>query len=264
MLTFYHSGNVGDIIASLAWCRAKCEERDDKATYVLEYGHPAIYVGQHPLGNTQLSREWAEKLAPLLLAQPYILDVTYKQCDDSSNCFTNKPKDRNFHNLNMVRRKNLNLGAGDLRRWYFQVYPCDWCACRPWLTVEPDHRFADAVLVNRTTRYKNTNVTYHFLQHCKRPVVFVGLAEEFDLFRNAVPLATHFQADNFLQLAQVIRGGRCFVGCQSSCWWLAEAQAVPRLLEVYGPVPNCLPLTPNGWDAHHQEQFEQIFNRLAK
>lgn len=242
---------MGDIVASLPFLIATCEARGEDCRLTLEPDRPGrAWLGSHPLGGRLLTAEWAGKLAPLLLTVPCVTQVRVGRHEVGCD-------------LSLFRSAGLNLAAGDLRLWYFQTWlGSTWQPCQPWLEVAPTPGFADAVVVNSTGRYRNPAITYHCLQHCER-VVFVGLSQEWEAFRTVVPQAAYQEVTDILHLAGVIRGSRCFIGSQSLCWWLAEAMGHPRLLEVYPQAPNCLPLTPNGWDAHKQERWQQIVCQLT-
>jgi ADP-heptose:LPS heptosyltransferase len=101
-------------------------------------------------------------------------------------------------------------------------------------------------------------------------VVFLGLAEEYRTFKCVAPRARHHEPRDFLDMARVIKGSKCFVGGQSSPWWVAEGLGHPRCLAVFPVAPNCIPMTcsasgkPTGFDATTTGNLERIVKRLMR
>ena len=70
-LSVKHSGGVGDIVYSIpALLSLVAEHAIDEVTFLLRLNQQTTYSGWHPLGNTLLNDAFAERLRPLLLAQP--------------------------------------------------------------------------------------------------------------------------------------------------------------------------------------------------
>ena len=83
MITFYHSGNCGDILSSLPFCIEYNKEvgKELQFNYTCILNHPASYqkkymLATHPCGNVQLTKKMFDMLKPLLEKQPYINEVT--------------------------------------------------------------------------------------------------------------------------------------------------------------------------------------------
>jgi len=63
-----------------------------------------------------------------------------------------------------------------------------------------------------------------------------------------LPQLIYRPIDDFLEMAQVIKGSKLFIGNQSSPFALAEIMKVPRCLEVCPTAHNVIPTGANGYD----------------
>ena len=72
----------------------------------------------------------------------------------------------------------------------------------------------------------------------------------------------YLMVDNFLELAESIQSCKFFLGNASSCFQLAEALKVPRLLEICPMIPNVIPVGEKAYDAYHQVHIEYLFSKL--
>ena len=225
--SFLHSGSTGDVIYSLPTVAALSEGKP--ASLYLFPGTP----------QATFPRPYAESLLPLLRSQSYIrvADLWHGGTVD--------------YDLDRFRRVGLNLAAFSIARWYQAVWPISLDLSRPWISVEPSEQFAGKILFNRTTRYRNPKLSYSFLSG-RDDVVFVGTREEAAEIGRTVHRVPCMTARNHLELAQWIAGCRLFIGNQSSCFALAEAMKVNRVLEVCPTTPNVIPEGPGAWLAFDQ------------
>jgi hypothetical protein len=235
--SFFHSGSTGDVIYSLPTIIALSE---NKPAHV--YLSPGTSQATFP-------RAYAESLLPLLRSQPYIGTAGLANGG------------RIDYDLDRFRRCGLNLAAFSIARWYQAVWPISLDLSRPWLNVTPSEQFRGKIVLNRTTRYRNAKLSYSFLSG-REDVVFVGTREEAAEIGGTVHRIPCFTARNFLELAQWIAGCRLFVGNQSSCFALAEALKVNRVLEVCPSTPNVIPEGPGAWLAFDQEKVRQALDLL--
>jgi ADP-heptose:LPS heptosyltransferase len=127
--------------------------------------------------------------------------------------------------------------------------------------VAPDTDFADTIVIARSSRYRSPKISYRFLKYYPK-LVFVGLPDEYEDFRQQVPEAVYHPVNNFLELARIIAGSRLFIGNQSFPFALAESLKVRRVLEVFYQSPNVMTEGPNGYAFCYQPQFEQIVHTL--
>ena len=118
--------------------------------------------------------------------------------------------------------------------------------------------------MNRTRRYRNSALSYAFLQRHESRTVFIGLADEYEDFRKMYRVnMPHYLPKDFLQAARAIAACRLFIGNQSSCFAIAEGLKVPRVLEVFPQAPNVIPNGPHGFEAISQILFESIVAELT-
>lgn len=253
MISFKHSGNVGDIIYSLPALRSVLQnKKEQKADYYLNVGVKTGYSGWHPLGNILLNKDFVNKLKPLLETQSYINKV---------KIYNNEKIDVDFDHF---RKIPINPFTYCIPRWYFLfIVGANWDLSKPWLEVEPDYRFKDKVLVARNQRLQSQFINYKFINDYSSDVVFVGVEKEFEDFQKECPSCKEFfQADDFLQLAQVIKGSRFLVANQGLIYTLAESMKTPRILETNNKAANNIPTGPNGYEALFQKGFEYWFKVL--
>jgi hypothetical protein len=229
MLSFAHSGNIGDVVLSLPTVRV--------------LGGGTFWL----VPTVHMSEDFATKLSPLLASQDYISEVKIGVHSGVD------------YDMDKFRSLDLDLSQGNSCRWYVQAFPVCADLSKPWLTVPPDKTFAGCILVNRTNRYRNNNLSYRFLE-AKKNVVFVGLEDEYRDFGGSCPSALNYEAPDFLALARAIAGCKLFIGNQSFAYTLAEGLKVPRVLEVCPHCPNAAPCGLRAWDVLLQENFETIVN----
>ncbi len=241
---FKHSGNAGDLIYAIPAMLALAKGRSIHLhLHLNQKGHYG--KAPHPLGGVMLNTTMLELLQPLLLAQ-----LTIAVVDE----YTNQPID---YNLDVVRQYPLLLNRGNIVRWYFLAFATNWPVHKPWLMVQPNMQYANAIIVARSQRYRAPGIDHSFL--AKYPhVYFVGVDAEYADMVIMVPNIMQIKVNNFLELAQVIGGCKLFIGNQSFPFALAEAMKVNRLLEIYFQSPNVSVSGPNGYDFCFQPQFELL------
>ncbi len=254
MISFLHSGNIGDIIYSFGCVLSILKQsKQEKCIFYLKTGEIAyIYDNEpHPAGNTKLSNKFAEQLIPLLKSQNFIADAKIYEGE-------------NFDvNLDEFRDLDINQSYGYIARWYFYAFLASYDLSKPWLNVEPSPNTKDCILVNRTFRYRNLAINYKFLRKYNN-VAFIGLENEWKTFCEEVPNTKLITCSDFLEMAQLIAGCRLFIGNQSFAYALAEAIKVPRVLEVCPFAPNVIPHGENAWDFYTQPALETIVNNYLK
>jgi hypothetical protein len=255
MLKLKHSGNAGDILYSLPAIRQACYNANDKAILYLHIDQPANYVQGfvHPLGNVMLNKYMATMLKPLLLATNFIEDVLI---------YTGQKVD---YNLDKFREIGLNLGAGNISRWYFQAFPeltCD--LIEPTIKVQKYKNLEDAILINRTERYQNGQIDYSILNKYNNAKYFVGTEHEYHLMSKMVKNLQYQEVSNFYELAELINNCKVFIGNQSMNFAIAEQLKSNRILETYFGCPNVIPCGGKAFDIFNQEGFEYALNQFLK
>lgn len=249
-VNFRHSGHSGDLVHAMPVMFALAKGR--KINLYLHLNQPAgKYAGNitHPNGNVMFTKKTVELFAPLILSQPQ-----FNTCE----AYT----DQNIHyDLSEFRQFPFDLRMGSNSRWYLQTFATTWDLGKPWLWVTPDASYNDAIIVARTSRYRTPMVNYHFLRKYPR-VVFVGLPEEFENMLAQIPNMEYKPVKNFLELAQVIAGGKLYISNQSLPAAIAEGLKVKRVIELSYLVPTTVVEGPDAYDVVYQPQFERIVSNL--
>jgi hypothetical protein len=262
IIRFKHSANSGDLISSLASVKHICEERSAKAVYMQQKNVRATYYegATHPVKTedgimVMMNDKMFEMMKPLIDAQPYV------------SSFESWEGDGVDFNLDEIRNVKIGMPYGSIQRWYFQVFPqfaCD--LSKAWVfPTEKNEFYKNKIFVNRTQRYRNDNISYHFLKNYQDRVIFIGAKSEHELFCQEWKLdIPYLQVIDFLELANALASCKFFLGNQSFCYNLAEAMKVPRIVETCGYAINCIPHGADGYDFVLQTGLEYYFNKLNR
>ncbi len=264
-LRFLTSSPAGDLIAMMAGIKQICKDTKQKATIYQRLGMVGEgYAGAtHPFKNNQglpvaINEYMFDMLYPLITYQDYVDDyVIYSGEEIDINLdkgrleiFTGQPKN-------------------SLNRWIFHPYPqmsCD--LSKKWLDVpimryDESMKYVDKIFINHTFRYRNYTVNYFFLKKYEPQIIFVGLPEEHEFFchhwKLNVPL---LEVKNFLELATKMNCCKFFSGNQSANFQIAESLKVKRILEIFEPMPNVIPIGEHAYDFFHQTECEYYFDKL--
>lgn len=134
--------------------------------------------------------------------------------------------------------------AACARRFNFITNEPDYS--QPWLTVDPDFRWKDRVIINRTDRYNNPYFPWGKIKaHYGDKIAFIGTPHEHDMFQRSFGLVEHVPTANLLVAARMIAGSPIYIGNQSSCMCIAEGLKHPRIQEVCLWLPDCVYAGPN-------------------
>ena len=174
---FAHFGNTGDVIASLPALRGYYEKSGVKPILYLVKDYPAIYYegATHPIkddnGNhVSLNETMCRLLTPLLKCQPYLQDVITISADDYFDTDIQV-------NLSDIRNTFCNIPYGDIRRWYFYVFPDTFTdLCVPYISLpEIDYEIPkDKIIISRSERYQNELIDYSFIKQHQDDCLFIG------------------------------------------------------------------------------------------
>lgn len=222
------SGNPGDTIAGL--------------TVAASFKRANVYLTIGPL----MPQKLANALIPLVLRQPYINEC--KIFDGTTKIDLNLDDFRGISSLKYDFLHSVQLGK-------FHRY---WNLANPWITnIEPI--YVNDIVLNRTTRYHGEMDYYSLCKKYEGRVTFLGFKDEHESFCKLfhVDIPRH-ETPTFLDVAQVIKGSKLYVGNQSSCWWVAEGMKHPRLVEVCEVVPNSMPIGVNGHCDWEDDYFDLI------
>ena len=260
--SFSHTGNVGDIWASIPAMRQHYKTTGRKIILYLEKGIKATYYegAIHPVKDedgksVMLNQQIIDMAIPLLKEQDFIEDV--RIWEEGINIETN---------LGWIRDTNVGMPNGHISRWYFYVFPdlsCDLSGV--WLQVpDSDKDLAKGkIMITRSERYRNERIDYSFLKPYEDDLLFCGTMREYNNFCMAFDLNIRkFHIDNFLELAQAIKQCKFHISNQTQAFQISESQKIPRILELCQYAPNCFPIGENGYDFFVQQGLEYYFHKL--
>ncbi len=258
---FAHFGNTGDVICSLPALREFYNKFKVKPILYLVINHPAVYYEGciHPIKDengkhVSLNEAMANFLIPLIKEQEYIEDC---------KIYVDEEIDAN---LSFIRDTNVNCPYGDLRRWYFYVFPNLACDLSKQYIHVPDSEKDLAkgrIIVCRTERYLNEKRSYSFLKEHEDKLLFAGTTMEHIIFCNQFNLKIeHFLPENFLELAQAIKQAKFLLSNQTMIAQIAEGLKTPRIVELCHFAPNVIPVGENAFDFYSQVSLEYYFNYL--
>lgn len=222
----------------------------ERATFLFE---PSVGKGAY-FGGGAFSEDRIRWLSPLIESQPYVAGGDapgFPPSEKNVRLWDGEDVDVD---LSLFRKLPIDMSRGYLARYYAWAFPVHFDLSQPWLFVREPIR-NDFVIVNRTFRYRNPGIDYGFLRK-QGKVGFVGLPDEFEDFKRAVPHADWLECPNALELARLVAGCKAFVGGQSFAFCVAEALKVSRVLEVCVSCPNVVVSGRNGFDAVNQLGFE--------
>ena len=248
-LNFLHSGQVGDLFYSLAIIQKiskthKCNfyiNVNKKIPYKL-YKHcgDGYFINQHIFDYT----------LPLLQKQKFI-NIVKK--------FENEKIDIN---LDLFRELPWN-NTFTPQRWYFHITGEHEDLSIPFMNVDEHPKLKNKIIIQRSFRFRNIYINYKFLNNFE-DLLFIGIKDEYEDLKKQIPNLEWYDPKNFYETAQIIKSSRFFIGNSSSCYSIAEALKVPRLLEASPDFPAVQPIGANAFDFYFQPHFEKWFNYLYK
>ena len=246
---FKHSGLIGDLIYSVPAMVALAKGK--KIFLHLNTKQKANYDKsmRHYNSVTMLNEKAVHFMAPLLLAQPNIVccDVYESQAID--------------YDLDILRKLPFILNTHNIARLNLLTFGVTFNLATPWLFAKPNTTFAYEIVIARSFRYRTPGIDYTFLKKYNN-LTFVGLADEYEDIKIAIPNIKFKPTTNALALASIIMGCKLFIGNQSFPFALAEALKVPRVLEIYYKRPDVIVMGDNAYDFYLQQQFEKIIKEI--
>ncbi len=248
-ISFLHSGHLGDVINALPLIKKISKKK--KCNYYIEPEKKIPEHAQnnlHPFGNIYLNKNSVNMILPLLKRQPYLNSVEE---------FKNQNIDID---LNFFRELPLNFNLDSIR-WYSHLTGIHPDLSQTYIETDDHKLLRDKIIIMRSSRRKNFFINYKFLNNYK-DIVFLGLKSEFlDLKKEILNLDFH-DCKNFLEMAEIIKNSKIFIGNLSFGYTLAEGLKVSRLLESNPEFPLVYPNGGKGYDFYFQNHFESIFKKL--
>jgi len=244
------SGHLGDLLYSMSWVKRAAEVNNAKVVFNVGFNEVSG-TPNHPSGKFCINDNTYNYIKPLLEYQSYISKV-----QKHDHHLVN-------YNFDQFRRLGLNLAAGDLKRNHGYVYPeLQHDLSAPCIQAPKDKQYKDVIVINLTDRYRNPKVDYRVLGNYH--IVFVGLDHEYDNFCQKYYLKPErIMIENALQMATLLNSCKLFIGNQSSTFAIAEGLKINRMLEVYTPCPNVMPMGANGYDYINQHGLETLLKKLT-
>ena len=244
-ISFLHSGEMGDIVASMATVKEICERENAKAVVYLDTtgglesnAEPevnALMVKQTNGKGCRFSANYLEFLKPLLEVQPYVAEVREH--------IPGSPVDYNLNwfrlcvlDPDMAKRTGTNLVfEHQLTAGLEPGYK------GPWLTVgnievEPKHKY----LVCRSTRYQSG---HGFISSLEKLIMnnggsesaFMGTEFEHEVFRNCFGwVPKRIPIKNALDAAVEITASKTFVANGTLFYWIAVGLGHRSILHELG------------------------------
>lgn len=217
MKSFYHSGDLGDIIASLPTVR--------------ELGGGDYVIGPG-MCRESLAGARFQSIVELLLAQPYI---------DSVHWVDQKPTGMDV-DFSTFRECDYRHGE-DLATWQARHVGV-LVELEPWLEVDAGKH--GKPVFARSPRYHNDEFPWRQIVRENPDALFVGTETEHQMFelenRGDVH---HAKTKDLYEVAQVIAGASRFYGNQSCPWWIAFGLGQACTQETRLDIPNSIIRAPH-------------------
>ena len=248
-LSFLHYGHLGDVVNSLPVIKEL--SKTHKCNFYIQAKKPLEPNARHykRFGDyVFLTDANVDMLLPLFMNQPYIHKV---------DKYTNQEIDID---LNLIREMPIDFNI-DSVRWYSQLTGIHTDLSVPYIFAEPHDVIKNKVTIMRNVRRKNYFTNYKFLKKYEN-LLFIGLNDEYEDLKKEVPNLEFYDCKDFLEMAQIIKSSKLFLGNLSFGYTIAEGLKIPRLLESVPEFPLVYPNGKNAYDFYFQEHFEKLFSYL--
>jgi hypothetical protein len=246
-LSFLHSGRLGDLIYSLATIKEL--SKSHKCKLYVQIEKPIL--GSHDSSRKVfINKRCGDLILPLLRNQDF-LDVVNIYKDEKIDI-----------NLDLFRDIPISLSFYS-SRWFSHICGININVENTFLSVKPHELIKNKIIVGRSSRYRNAYINYKFLKNTKN-LLCIGLKEEFQDSKKDINDLEFHECKDFLEMAEIIKASKFFIGNMSLQYIISEALKVPRLLEASPDFPAAFPVGPNAFDAYHQNHFEKFFTNLNK
>ena len=243
-LSFLHSGRIGDLIYSLATIKELSKSHKCKLYVQIEkpdYGSSRKFF---------ISKNSGDLLLPLLRHQDFL---------DEVNIYKDEKIDIN---LDLFREIPINRCFFE-PRWFSHICGVNLDLENTYLSVKPHQSIKDKIIVGRSPRYRNSYLNYKFLKDTKN-LLCIGLKEEYQDLKKDINNLEFYDCKDFLEMAEIIKASKFYIGNMSFQYVISDALKVPRLLEASPDFPVHFPIGKNSFDAYHQNHFEKFFANLNR
>ena len=236
-MKFHHSGDLGDVIYSLPFIK-----KMGGGLLVLTPGYEKMDI------RCPMTYDKAMTIRELLKKTPYLYDIQFS---------LTKPVDVDY-DLNDFRKIFIKWGEGrfsekeveqirriPLTQLYRQCIDpkinVDFDQSE-WLNFDKKVVEGKTIIVNRTERYHNKNFPWKsIVNDYSNQILFVGTPKEHSLFVEEFGHVDYYKTDRMIDLANVLSGGKLFIGNQSFPYSLVEGMKLNSIQETsIDLVPNCM------------------------
>ncbi len=242
MITFKHSGCIGDLILSLPVIKyyggGDIFLANNDIQLFVQVGENfvkkdfyEIKVGGNGRHKNGLSNKTIEMLEPLLSKQKYIDKVfiwEHQLVDFDLDAFRLSRSLESRNNLTEFIAQYFSVPLTELRE--------------PWLDAET-LKIADYVFHFSVARHQNRHAVPYvrkLLKTHRKNSVFLGHEFEWKYFCNHYGDIEFYRVNDFLEMASIINGARFFVGNQSCGVAMAVALGKPFFQMVSTSMPDCI------------------------
>lgn len=246
-LSILHSGHSGDIINALPVIKELSKTHLCNLYININKPLNRIYYN-HPGKDVFINEKIFKMLLPLLKNQNFI------------NKIDRHKSEKIDINFDIFRELPINISFDNLR-YSFQIAGIQPDIDTPYLEVDSHEKIKNKIIVQRTFRYRNQFINYKFLNNYKE-IYFVGTLNEYKDLKQDVKNLIYYDCKDFLEMAQIIKSSKFFIGNSSVGFPIAEALKTPRLLESCPYFPAALPHGKNAYDFYYQAHFEKFFKIL--
>jgi len=245
-LSFLHSGQLGDLIYSLATIKELSHTHKCKLFVQVNKPMPPTYTDTEK--KYLISSRAGNLILPLLKSQNFL---------DTVSIYNGEEIDIN---LDLFREVPINLSFYSTR-WFAHLVGVNINVENTFLTAEPHSLIKNKIVIHRSPRYRNAYINYKFLNNVEN-LLCIGLKSEFDDLKKEITNLQFHDCKDFLEMAQIIAASKFYIGNMSFQYILSEGLKIPRLLEASPDFPVVFPVGTKAFDAYHQNHFEKFFNKL--
>jgi hypothetical protein len=246
-LSFLHSGRLGDLIYSLA--SIKELSKSHKCKLYIQIEKP-IFGPHDSSRKVFINKRCGDLILPLLRNQDFL---------DAVNIYKDEKIDIN---LDLFRDIPINLSFYS-SRWFSHICGININVENTFLSAKPHSLIKNKIVIHRSPRYRNPYINYKFLNNTKN-LLCIGLEDEFKNLKKEINNLEFHDCKDFLEMAEIIKASKFYIGNMSFQYNMAEGLKIPRLLEASPDFPVVFPVGPNAFDAYHQNHFEKFFANLNK
>ena len=246
-LNLFHSGPLGDLIYSFPLIK-KLSERHKCNLYVNLNKKFTYEYYKHTGKGFYIDGRTYNFLIPLLEKQSFI------------SKFKKYENEKIDVNLDLFREIPISFTFNS-PRWFFAITGEHFDLNNPSLFVDEHAKIKNKIIILRSFRFRNIYINYDFLKNYEN-LLYVGVEEEYQDLKKSIPNLEMYNCKDLLEMAQIIKSSKFFLGNMSVGYALSETLKVPRLLEGCPETPYVQPVGNNGFDFFFQPHFEKLFKYL--